>query len=162
KPGVAGGAALTELAEIDDPDRLLLIIAPRLDRDAQNAAWVRAIEAHGALVQVWPIDAAHLVGWLRSRCIKLKLKLSDESLEIIAERTEGNLLAASQELEKLRLIAGDENVGAEEVLASIADSARFDVFQLGEAALNGDLPRSLRMLFGLRGEGVEPTLVLWS
>ncbi len=81
---------------------------------------------------------------------------------MLADRTEGNLLAASQELEKLRLMVREEKVTTEDVLASVADSARFDVFQLGEAALAGDAPRALRMLHGLRGEGVEPTLALWA
>jgi DNA polymerase-3 subunit delta len=162
KPGVAGGAALTALIEAQDPDRLLLILAPRLDRDAQGAAWVRAVDSGGAWVQVWPVDVDRLVSWLRGRCARLKLSLPDAALEIIAERTEGNLLAANQELEKLRLMVRDEKVTAEEVLASVADSARFDVFQLGEAALAGDAARALRMLEGLRGEGVEPTLALWA
>jgi DNA polymerase-3 subunit delta len=162
KPGVAGGAALTALIEAKDPDRLLLILAPRLDRDAQSAAWVRAVESSGALVQVWPVDVDRLVGWLRGRCARLKLNLPDAALEIVAERTEGNLLATNQELEKLRLMVRDEKVTAEDVLASVADSARFDVFQLGEAALAGDAARALRMLEGLRGEGVEPTLALWA
>lgn len=162
KPGVAGGAALTALLEAKDPDRLMLILAPRLDRDAQNAAWVRALEEHGAWVQVWPVPPERLVGWLRARCARLKLAVPDAALEILAERTEGNLLAANQELEKLRLMVRDEKVTTEDVLASVADSARFDVFQLGEAALEGDAARTLRMLHGLRGEGVEPTLALWA
>jgi DNA polymerase III subunit delta len=162
KPGVGGGAVLTALLEAQDLDRVLLILAPRLDRDAQNTEWVRAVEANGAWVQAWPVDAAHLVGWLRARCVKLKLSVPAAALEILAERTEGNLLAANQELEKLRLLVRDEKVSIQDVLASVADSARFDVFQLGEAVLSGDLSRSMRMLFGLQGEGVEPTLVLWS
>lgn len=162
KPGVAGGAVLTALMEAKDPDRLLLILAPRLDRDAQSAAWVRAVESSGVLVQVWPVDVDRFVAWLRARSARLKLNVPDAALEIIAERTEGNLLAANQELEKLRLTVRDEKVTADEVLASVADSARFDVFQLGEAALTGDAARTLRMLEGLRGEGVEPTLALWA
>lgn len=162
KPGVAGGAALTALLEAKDPDRLLLILSPRLDRDAQSAAWVRAVESHGAWVQAWPVGPDRMVGWLRTRCTRLKLSVPDAALEILAERTEGNLLAANQELEKLRLMVRDEKVTTEDVLASVADSARFDVFQLGEAALSGDAARALRMLNGLQGEGVEPTLALWS
>lgn len=162
KPGVAGGAALTALLEAKDPDRLLLILSPKLDRDAQSAAWVRAAEANGAWVQAWPVGPDRMASWLRSRCMKLKLAVPDAALEILAERTEGNLLAANQELEKLRLMVRDEKVTTEEVLASVADSARFDVFQLGEAALSGDAARTLRMLYGLQGEGVEPTLALWS
>jgi DNA polymerase-3 subunit delta len=162
KPGVAGGAALTALLESKDPDRLLIVFTPRLDRDAQGAAWVKALEAHGAWVQVWPVDASRFVGWLRTRSAKLKLSVPDEALEILAERTEGNLLAANQELEKLRLMVSGEKVTTDEVLASVADSARFDVFKLGDAALSGDTSYTLRMLFGLRSEGVEPTLALWS
>jgi DNA polymerase-3 subunit delta len=123
---------------------------------------VRAVETHGALVQIWPVDASRLIGWLRIRAKRLKLDVESDALEIIAERTEGNLLAADQELQKLRMIARTDRVSAEDVLGSVADSARFDVFQLGECALAGDAARALRMLEVLRAEGVEPTLVLWS
>jgi DNA polymerase III subunit delta len=162
KPGKEGGAALVALLEGGDPDRLLLISAPRLDRDAQGADWVRALEAHGAWVQVWPVDASRLTSWLRTRCRRLKLVPDDDALEILAERTEGNLLAAQQEIEKLRLLVRGDRITVEDVLSSVADSARFDVFQLGESALAGDTVRTQRMLDGLRAEGVEPTLVLWS
>jgi DNA polymerase III subunit delta len=162
KPGVAGNKALVALLERKDPDTVFLILTPRLDRDAQSADWVRAVEAHGAWVQVWPIDVDRLVGWLRGRSRRLKLDATDEALELLAERTEGNLLAAHQELEKLTLLAVDGRVTADTILASVTDSARFDVFQLGEAVLAGDAERALRMIAGLRGEGTEPTLVLWA
>ncbi len=162
KPGKDGGAALLALLETRDPDRLLLILTPRLDRDAQSANWVRAVEAHGAWVQVWPVDAAKFIAWLRARFRKSRLTAENEALEVLAERTEGNLLAAHQEIEKLRLLVRGDHVTADDVLNSVADSARFDVFKLGECALSGDTARTLRMLEGLRAEGVEPTLVLWS
>ena len=162
KPGVAGGAALLKLAQLKDPDFLVLVSAPRLDRDAQSADWVKAIESLGAWVQIWPVDAQHLVAWLKARCRRLSLRADDEALEILAERTEGNLLAAHQELEKLRLLFPQTPVTAANVLASVADSARYDVGQLGEAALEGDTARALHVLAGLRMEGVEPTLVLWA
>ncbi len=162
KPGKDGGAALVALLEARDPDRLLLITSPRLDRDAQSADWVRAVEANGAWVQIWPVDASKLIGWLRARCRRVNLNADDDALEILAERIEGNLLAAHQEIEKLRLLVRGDRVTAEDVLASVADSARFDVFKLGESALAGDTARTQRMIGGLRAEGVEPTLVLWS
>lgn len=162
KPGKDGGAALVALLEARDPDRLLLILTPRLDRDAQNSDWVRALEANGGWVQVWPVDVSKFTAWLRARFRKLKLTAEDEALEMLAERTEGNLLAAHQEVEKLRLLVRGDRVTAEDVLSSVADSARFDVFKLGECALSGDTTRTLRMLDGLRAEGVEATLVLWS
>ena len=162
KPGVAGNKALVALLERPDPDTVFLILTPRLDRDAQSADWVRAVEERGAWVQVWPIDVERLAGWLRGRCRRLKLEATDEALELLAERTEGNLLAANQELEKLTLLARDGRITADTILASVTDSARFDVFQLGEAVLAGDAQRALRMIAGLRGEGTEPTLVLWA
>ena len=162
KPGVAGNKALVALLERVDPDTVFLILTPRLDRDAQNADWVRAVEANGGWVQVWPIDLDRLPGWLRGRCRRLKLDATDEALELLAERTEGNLLAAHQELEKLTLLARDGKVTADTILSSVTDSARFDVFQLGEAVLAGDTARALRMIAGLRGEGTEATLVLWA
>jgi len=162
KPGNTGSAAIVALLESRDPDRLLIINTPKLDRDAQASEWVRAVETHGALVQIWPVEASRLVGWLRARAKRLRMNADDEALALLAERTEGNLLAAHQELEKLRLLVRGDRVTAEDVFSSVADSARYDVFQLGECALAGDTSRALRMIEGLRAEGVEPTLVLWS
>lgn len=162
RPGTAGNAALTDLLGAGDPDTLFLIVTPRLEREAQGAEWVRAVEAHGAWVQIWPVDAARLIAWLRGRARQLGLQAEDAALELIAERTEGNLLAAHQELGKLALLAGGSAVTPETVLSSVADSARFDVFQLSEAVLAGSAGRALRVLAGLRGEGTEPTLVLWA
>jgi DNA polymerase-3 subunit delta len=162
RPGAAGNAALVALLASRDPDTLFLILTPRLDREAQAAGWVRAVEAQGAWVQVWPVDTGRLVGWLRARCRQLGLEASDEALELLAERTEGNLLAAHQELGKLALLAERGVVTPATVQASVADSARFDVFQLGEALLSGSAARALRVLAGLRAEGTEPTLVLWA
>jgi DNA polymerase-3 subunit delta len=162
RPGAAGNSGLVALIEARDPDTLLLILAPRLDREAQGADWVRAVEAHGAWVPVWPVDGDKLVSWLRARGRRLGLTLADEALEELAARVEGNLLAAHQELEKLALLEGQGAVSAGTVVRSVADSARFDVFTLGEAVLEGDAARALRVLAGLRAEGTEPTLVLWA
>lgn len=162
RPGTAGNSALVSLLQAEDPDTLFLILTARLEREAQGADWVRAVEARGAWVQIWPVDSARLVGWLRTRARQLGLEASDPALELLAERTEGNLLAARQELGKLALLAGSQTVTPETVLTSVADSARFDVFQLSEAVLAGAPGRALRVLAGLRAEGTEPTLVLWA
>jgi DNA polymerase-3 subunit delta len=162
RPGVAGNEALVALLAAEDPDTLLLVLTPRLDRDAQGAEWVRAIERGGAWVQVWPVDAQRLVGWLRGRARRLGLEASDDALALLAARTEGNLLAAHQELTKLALLSPAGPLTPDSVLTSVADSARFDVFQLGEAVLAGETARALRVLAGLRAEGTEPTLALWA
>jgi DNA polymerase-3 subunit delta len=162
RPGTAGNTALAALLSARDPDTLFLILAPRLDRDAQGADWVRAVEAHGAWVQIWPVDAGRLVAWLKGRARRLKLEMNEEALEMLASRTEGNLLAAHQELAKLALLAPAGAITAETVAGSVADSARFDVFALSEAALEGETARALRVLAGLRAEGTEATLALWA
>jgi DNA polymerase-3 subunit delta len=162
RPGAAGGAVLVSLLGSAGADTALLILAPRLDRDAQAAQWVKAAEAHGGWVQIWPLESAKLASWLRGRARRLGLELADEALELLAERTEGNLLAAHQELEKLRYLSAGRRIEVDTVLASVADSARFDVFRLSDAVLAGEAERALRVLAGLRAEGTEPTLVLWA
>lgn len=162
RPGVAGNNALLTLIERDDPDTLLLILTPRLDRETQGAQWFRALESRGGWVAAWPVEADKLVAWLRGRCRRLRLEIDEQALALLAERTEGNLLAAHQELEKLRLLAPAGTITPDTVLASVADSARFDVFRLSEAVLEGEADRALRVLAGLRSEGTEQTLVLWA
>ena len=162
RPGVAGNNVLLTLLERHDPDTLLLVLTPRLDRDAQGTQWFKALESRGGWIPVWPVEADKLVGWLRVRCRRLRLEIQNEALELLAERTEGNLLAAHQELEKLRLLAPAGALTLDTVLASVADSARFDVFRLSEAVLEGEADRALRVLAGLRSEGTEQTLVLWA
>ncbi len=162
KPGVAGGRALASIIQSVGDDVLLLIVTGRLDRDAQGAEWVRSAEARGAWLAVWPVAAERMLAWLEARCRRLGLTADAEALELLADRTQGNLLAAQQELEKLRLLTEGERVTAERVLAGTADSARFSVGELSEALIAGALTRALRVLDGLKSEGVELPLVLWA
>jgi len=162
KPGKDGGAVLASLARAAAPDTLVLVVAPRLDRDAQASAWAKAVMEAGAWLPVYDVEAARLPDWLAQRCRRAGMNASPEALELLAARVEGNLLAGQQEIDKLRLLVEGDRLGPEQVLEAVADSSRYDVFRLGEAVLAGDAPRALRVLEGLRGEGVEPTLVLWS
>ncbi len=162
KPGVGGANAITDLLDNASPDNVYLMITGKLEREQSNSAWVKAFENAGAWLNIWPVEVARLPQWLRTRAEALELTLDDAAVQFIVERTEGNLLAAQQELYKLKLLAADGKVDLASVQASLGESARYDVFQLGEAALGGDVTRALRILAGLRSEGVEPTLVLWS
>ena len=161
KPGVAGSATIVDLIERRDPDTLLLILTERLERESQGASWVRAVESHGAWLNAWPIARDKLPAWLDARARRAGLTLDRAALALLADRTEGNLLAAQQEIDRLSLTHSGA-VGAAELAAGVADSARFDVFTLGQAVRAGDAARSLRIAEGLRAEGVEATLVLWS
>jgi len=157
-----GAALLQELAARPPPDVILLIATDKLDKKAGDAEWVRAVEKQGVWVPVWPVDAAAMPDWLRARAKALQVELEPAAAQLIVERVEGNLLAAKQELEKLRLLEPNKRISVELVLSSVGDSARYDVFQLAQAAAAGDAARALHVLAGLKSEGVEPSLILWA
>jgi DNA polymerase-3 subunit delta len=157
-----GAQQLAELAERPPPDVVCLVVTDKLDKKAGEAPWVRAVEKQGVWVPVWPVETAALPGWLRTRAKQLRVEIEPAAAQLIVDRVEGNLLAAKQELEKLSLLADGQPISAELVLRSVGDSARYDVFQLAEAAAAGDGARALRVLLGLKSEGVEPTLILWA
>lgn len=162
KPGAAGARALAEYAAAPAQDTILIVLTGRLDKTAQRTAWVKALEAAGVVVQVWPVERRNLPGWIGRRMRKLGLQPGAGAAELIAERVEGNLLAADQEIRKLALLLPAGKVTADDVMRAVADSARFDVFGLTDAINAGDLGRSQRILAGLKAEGVAPTLVLWA
>ncbi|MBT8061735.1 MAG: DNA polymerase III subunit delta, partial [Gammaproteobacteria bacterium] len=162
RPGDAAAKTLVRFAEQADPDRLVLVVAPKLDASARRSKWAVAIENHGVHVQVWPLERRQFPAWIKARAVQCGLKLTTSAVKVIAERTEGNLLAAAQELDKLAMLLGPVAVDEAAVLAAVSDSARFDVFSLSDAALGGQAERALRILGGLQSEGVEPVLVLWS
>ncbi len=161
KPGTEGSKALVELAGLAGADVMLLVVTGGLDWTTQKSSWVQALDGAGCWVDAQAVGTAQFPGWLRARAVHAGVQLDDAAVALLAQQTEGNLLAAVQELQKLSL-SGITQAGAAEVLASSAQSSRFDVTQLGEAVLRGDLPRALRVLAGLKAEDVEPTLVLWS
>lgn len=157
-----GGALLLDIAMQPPPDVLCLVITGKLDKKAGDATWVRAIEKQGAWVTIWPVQTAALPQWLRARAAALQADIEPAAAQLIVDRVEGNLLAAQQELEKLSMLANGAPITAELVLRCVGDSARYDVFQLAEAAGAGDAARALHILSGLKSEGVEPTLILWA
>ena len=157
-----GAVLLAELAAQEAPDLLYLVITDKLDKKTGDAAWVQAIEKHGTWVSIAPVDAAALPAWLRGRAKALRVEIDPDAAQLIIDRVEGNLLAAQQELEKLSLLSNGRSIGTDLVLRSVGDNARYDVFQLAEAAAAGDAARALRVLLGLKSEGVEPTLILWA
>lgn len=162
KAGKEGGGVLLEFAENPPPDTIILIITGKLDRSVANTKWVKAIEKKGAYLQIWPIDVDRLPAWINQRMRQSGLDAGREAVQLIAERVEGNLLAAKQEIDKLLLLNGPGKVSTEVVADAVSDSSRYDIFKCVDAALLGDLGRCLRILSGLRGEGVEPVLMVWA
>lgn len=161
KPG-NGADVLESLIAQPAPDQVLLVTTGQLDRTAQQAGWVKAMERLGGWVTVWPIEITRLPQWISERMKKNGLTIEPAAARFLAERVEGNLLAARQEIEKLALLLGSGNVDLATLEESVARSARYDVFKLQDATLRGDAERALRILSGLRSEGEEATYVLWA
>ncbi len=161
KPG-EGAEILEAIVNDPPPDQLLLVISGKLERATLQSPWVKAFERHGAWLPVWPIDIERLPDWIGARLRQRGLEPDAGATRLLAERVEGNLLAAQQEIEKLALLVNPGPLDAATLAHAVANSARYDVFQLAEASLQGDAARALRILAGLRAEGVEPTLVLWA
>ncbi len=161
KPGVEGSKALVAALEAPSPDVLLLLITDKIAYADRSAAWVKAFENRGSCVDAEQLLPEQLPSWVEARMRAQGLKPEPEAVQLLAERCEGNLVAAHQEIAQLLLLAGPGAVTLEDVAASVANSARYHVFQLGEALLAGDAARALRILDGLAAEGEEPTLVLW-
>lgn len=160
RPGIDGGKVLEAYAERPAEDTLLLIITGRLDASATRTKWYKAIDTHGVTLAVWPLSGEEFLRWLQQRLRTQGLQADAATLALLADRIEGNLLAAVQEIEKLRLLQGEGMLTLQAVEQCVADSSRFDPFKLVDAALAGDSVRTSRVLFGLRDEGIHPLPIL--
>lgn len=163
RPDKTGSGILCDLlAEVPD-DTLLLISCSRLDRKKDlNSKWVKALDAAGAVVQVWPIGPDQLPGWIQQRLKQQGLSASGEAAALLAERAEGNMLACAQEVEKLALLYPGRTLELADIQDAVGDSSRFSPFDLTEALTRGQAQRALRILDTLREEGVEPPVLLWA
>jgi len=144
------------------PEDTVLLVSGELERKTLATAWVRAFEEHGVLVVAQSVERPALPGWIRDRLARRGVTIQPAAAELLADRVEGNLLAAQQEIERIALLMPGAQLGTGEVAELVADSARYDVFELSAAAFSGQAERALRILAGLRGEGREPPLVLWA
>jgi DNA polymerase-3 subunit delta len=162
KPGAEGSKALCEYIDSSGMEDVLLIVSGKIDKQSTSSKWYKALDKAGGCIQIWPVDAKNLPRWLEQRVQAAGMTISPEAVQLLCERVEGNLLSAVQEIEKLKLLATDNAIDAETVIRSVADNARFNLFALADNAILGDTSNSLRMLYGLRGEGTEAITVLWA
>lgn len=162
KPGDTGTQAIQRFCEQQSPDSCLIITCDKLDGGTQRSKWVKTIEQHGAVVTVWPLNQRQFPQWLRQRLQQQQLRVDNEGLQLLAERTEGNLLAAQQEIEKLVLRFGAGQLSAAQIREAVGTSSQFDVFALVDCALQGQAQKCRSILRQLRGEGAELTLILWA
>lgn len=162
KPGVAGAAALEAHAAQAGEGLLTILVLPKLDRRSREVRWVAALERAGVLVDIERIERARLPQWIGERLARQQQRAGGDALEFIAERVEGNLLAAHQEIAKLGLLYPPGELTLAQVTDSVLNVARYDVFELPLAMLGGDAARVRKTMAGLQAEGEAIPLVLWA
>jgi len=165
KPGKAGADALIALAEQgagQGGDTFTLISLPKLDKATRDSRWMQTLERHGVIVDVPSIERTRLPDWIGGRLARQGQRTDAATLRWMADKVEGNLLAAHQEIQKLGLLYPEGDLAAEDVERAVLNVARYNVFGLRDAMLGGDAPRVIRVLDGLRAEGEALPLVLWA
>lgn len=162
KPGKDGGQALQEYVSSLNPDNVTLISLPKLDWQTQKSAWVAALQQAGVYIDIPLVERTQLPAWIGTRLAAQRQSADRQSIDFIADRVEGNLLAAHQEIQKLALLHPEGKLSFEQVQDAVLNVARYDVFKLNEAMLAGDATRLVRMIEGLKGEGEALPLVLWA
>ncbi|MBP8069417.1 MAG: DNA polymerase III subunit delta [Neisseria sp.] len=163
KPGKAGGDALQELAGRLPEDTAVVLMLPKLERAQMQAKWFAALAKHGVVLEAKAVSGAALPQWIQGRLKQAGLEIEADALSLFAERVEGNLLAAKQEIDKLALLHPRGHLlNVADAEAAVANVARFDVFQLAGAWMSGDAARTARLLEGLEADGEEPVMLLWA
>jgi len=164
-PGREGGKFFQQWCEFvknQPPEIVLVVMCERLDSRQSKAKWVAAIESAGLVVQAKPVPSNALPGWCQNQAQKQGLSLEPEAASLLADRVEGNLLAADQELTKLSLsLPAGSVVTAQHIQAHVVDQAHYQLFALATSMLNGKTAHSVQMLTRLQQEGIEPPVVLW-
>ncbi len=163
RPDKAASAILVELCAEISSDTLLLITCSRLDRRRDmKSKWVQAVDRAGALIEVWPVQTERLPGWIQTRLKSRGLSATADAVELLTQRSEGNLLACAQEIDKLALLCPEGEVTPAHVQQAVGNSSRFTPFDLADALAEGDASRCLRVLDTLVAEGVELPVILWA
>ncbi len=158
----AGGAAIVEWLEnhAHAGDTLLLIRTGRLEPRQRSSAWFKAVDKTGVISLAWPVDARQLSGWLAARLRAAGMSCDRDALQYLADRVEGNLLAAAQEIQKLKLQDLPSPIGLEQMVASLEDTSRYSSFDLMDAVMLGDVPRTAKIVDAMCEEGVSVFAVL--
>jgi len=156
----AGKKALHAYLANPSEDNLLLISSPRVEKAATNTKWFKQIESEAYFIVIWPINSQNLAAWIRQRLKSHGLTADGQAIDILCQRTEGNLLATAQEIDKLSILADNKELDASMVARAVADSARFNVFTLIDTAIAGNSARALNILYHLKAESEDPLKIL--
>ncbi|MCK4493003.1 MAG: DNA polymerase III subunit delta [Methylococcales bacterium] len=162
KFGTEGAKMIAQYCQRHDTETLLLVSCGKLKPATLKSRWVNAIDKKGVIVQVWPLEGVHFIHWLQQRLSKKGLELAPDAIQLLAARVEGNCLAAHQEVEKLYSLYGATRLTITQVQSAVVDNSRFDVFQLTDAILAGQVPRAIKILRALQAENIAPPILLWA
>lgn len=163
KPGLKGSKAIQAVCDNLSSDTVYVFLVPGLDAATKKSSWYRCLQKVATIVELKPVYAQKLPGWIQQRAHQKGLQIDQQSAAFLAECTEGNLLAADQELEKLFIrFAAGAVISLAVIEASVADSARYSHFVLVDACLAGQLSRALKILHSLETEGYVTTQLRWA
>jgi DNA polymerase-3 subunit delta len=162
KPGTEGGKTLTQMAEQANPDILLVLHGPKVGRDVQNAKWFKSLNKQGVFVPCFSLEGRQLSQWISQKLTSVGLSQSPDIVKLMSDYCEGNLLAARQEIEKLQLLFPSGELSLKDVERTLVDQSRFNVFQLIDLLLTGEIRKAVKVLCRLESEGVEPNIILWA
>ncbi|MDW3094173.1 MAG: DNA polymerase III subunit delta [Gammaproteobacteria bacterium] len=158
KPGIPGGKALQQYCEQLPDDVLLIIQSGKIEKATLKSKWVQAISQVGVFMRIWPLTGTDLVRWVQTRLKSEALSDDRQTAEYIASRVEGNMLAAAQEIEKMALLAIDNNDADQ---AWVSSQTKYNVFDLVDTILSGQRNKVIKILGQLQRESFAPNLVLW-
>jgi DNA polymerase-3 subunit delta len=162
KPGAKGSAAIVSFIENMPDDVMLLIRCDEWNMANDKTKWVKTINDRGAFLRVYQPKAAELPQWIRQRCQQIGLQADQDAINLLSMRLEGNLLAAAQELEKLKMRFAGQTITGRDIMGLVADNARFDVFRLTDSVLENQLSRAIRVLRSLHKNDVSPVVIHWA
>ncbi|AHF01848.1 DNA polymerase III subunit delta [Thiomicrospira aerophila AL3] len=167
-PGTPGSQFVLNWCKQPPQDCVLVIYCERLESRQVKAKWAQAIESAGLVVQAKPLAQQELVRWCQQEAISHQLQLTPDAAALLAERVEGNMLAAEQELIKLSLrypaSAGEGRVKQltdADIAEQVVDQAHYQLFALSSLLLKGEAKQALHVLHRLQQEGTEAPIVLW-
>tara|TARA_Y100001970_G_C14251439_1_gene872165 strand:+ start:1199 stop:2173 length:975 start_codon:yes stop_codon:yes gene_type:complete len=160
-PGNKGSKALKDYLSQDN-ENALVVLVEGLDKKTKSSAWVKALESKGLMIELQPLKGKSLYNWIINKSDELKIQMNKDAYDLLLEKTEGNLMATSQELKKLSLLFPEEEISLNKMEQSISNSSSYSIFDFSKAFLNKEKSKCLKILEQLRIEGTPETLILWS
>ncbi len=163
KPGQPGSKAIQALCDNPSEENVYIFVVPPIDRQSRNSSWCKAIQSCGEIIEIKPVYENQLADWLSQRARSKGFSIDNQAAQFLAVCTEGNLLAADQELEKLSIrFSGQDSIDFDTIQTSVSQSARYSHFLLVDACLAGKTRRALRILKSLRTEGYATAQLRWA